>query len=184
MTKSYDKAIALFRDKYVSLTEQGVKISSKDSHWLNLWKVIDKVLKVITFGRMNSFLKEFTTTFGKNIDFPYGWRPYMATERSYVVLCHEEVHVNQYLKLGLGNAKIGMLVMGFLYLFVFLPVVGAWFRYYFEREAYLEGIKAWKRLGYNSVIDNYVDILAGPSYVWAWPFKRSIKKWFEKELRK
>ena len=172
----------LFAKKYVELTDKGVSIFSKSDHWTSLWRFIHWFLKIITFNQMTNFYTSFTTTIGKNIAFHSGWSPISVGARDYVILCHEEKHVEQYIKFGLGNVKLGVVVMGFLYLFVFIPVVGAWFRYYFEREAYLAGIRAWQRLGKDPDIELYVDVLTGPNYVWAWPFKKSVRKYFKKHL--
>ena len=107
-----------FQEEYCKLTEQGVIITSKDQFLPWLWIFIHHFLRIITFGKMNNFLTEFTTTIGNHIVFYDGWTPANAGVRSFVVLRHEGKHVDQYTKLGFGNPNFGILVMGFLYLFL------------------------------------------------------------------
>ena len=171
-----------FKEEYVRLTEMGVTITSKDKSLKWLWKFIHYFLLIITFGKMSNFYTEFTTTIGKNVYFPKGWTPENAGIRGYVVLRHEWKHVWQYIRLGLGSSKLGIVVMGFLYLFIPVPTLFSWFKWKFEREAYLEGIIAWAELGVKRDIEHYVDLLTGPEYFWAWYSKKQVRNWFKKEL--
>jgi len=171
-----------FKEEYVRLTEMGVTITSKDKSLKWLWKFIHYFLLVITFGKMSNFYSDFTTTFGKGIYFPDGWTPENAGPRGYIVLRHEGKHVRDYIKYGLGSSKLGIVVMGFLYLFIPIFIGFSWFRLKFEREAYLEGILAWSELGVERDIEPYVGLLTGPEYFWAWHSKKQVRDWFNKEL--
>lgn len=172
-----------FQEEYCRLTEMGLVITSKDQFMPWLWTFIHYFLLIITFGKMDNFRSEFTTTFGKYIVFYDGWRPHSPGVRSFIVLRHEFEHTKQYKKLGLGSYTLGVIVMGLLYLLVPLPTVLAWFRYYFERGPYLAGIKAWHEAGYYPDVEKYVEIISGPAYVWAWPFKKNIRKWLLNQLK-
>ena len=170
--------------KFISLyararREYGVKIYTKDTAWIVLWKVIDFILKIISFGKNNKFLTHYTTTIGNRIFYPVGWTFDRIDKKDYAILRHELVHVKQYHSGGLGSFKLGVITMGILYIAVFLPIGLAWFRYYFERNAYLESIKAYKDVGITVKADRYVEYLTGSTYIWAWPFKKRVRKWFD-----
>lgn len=159
----------------------GMRITSKDKELKWLWKFIHAFLYIVTLGKQDRFYEGFTTTLGKVVYFPAGWTYEKATLLDCVTLRHEgRGHIKQYLKCGLGNAILGTIVMGFLYLFVPLPVCFAWFRYYFEREAYRISYLTKLELGLNPDIKWYVELLSGSSYFWAWISKKQVRAWFEK----
>jgi hypothetical protein len=173
----------LFQKLYDELhAELGIKVFAKDTKYRVLWKFIGKLLAILSFGKMETFYENFTTTIGRGIYYPAGWRIENADSGDYEILRHEAVHVRQYLKLGMGNVYLGILVMGLLYIFVPLPIGLAWCRYRLERVAYLESCKACIDLGLKPSIDYYVKLLSGPSYLWTWPFPSKIHAWFEANL--
>lgn len=170
----------LFEDEAkAAYDEQRILIKTKRTHY-HVWKICDVLFKVLTLGKKKNFLTGFTTTVGRTIYFPITWQRQKANKESYVTLRHERKHVWRMQKLGYGNATIGFIIFCLLYFFVFLPTVLAWFRYVFEREAYVESYKAAKRVGLTPNVIFYVDAMVGPSYFWAWPFRSSVKKWFYK----
>jgi hypothetical protein len=159
--------------------EQRIIIKTKRSYY-DVWKAIDIFLRIITFGKQKKFMTHYTTTVGRTIYFPVGWIRSKASLSDYVTLCHERKHVWRMEKLGLGQMWLGLIIFGLLYFAVFLPVGLAWFRYVFEREAYLESFRACKRAGLTPDVNFYVKVLTGPDYVWTWPFKKSVRRWFFK----
>ena len=176
--------MTLFQEKFEELhKELNIEVYAKDQKYADMWYLIGRFLTFISFGKMSTFYTNFTTTLGRGIYFSAGWRIEDADDGDYEVLRHEAKHVRQFIKLGLGSAKLGILVMGFLYLFVFLPAGLAWFRYKLEREAYLESCYARIDLGLNPNIDHCVELLSGPAYLWAWPFPKKIRRWFKDNLK-
>lgn len=169
-----------FHELHIQLTSSyGVKIAAKDKKLKYLWLAIHWFLKIISFGKMSTFYTAYTTTIGNRIYYPAGWHMAKATKQDYVILRHEAEHVRQIDKLGDGSMLWGTLIMGFLYLFIPLPIFFAWFRYKFEREAYRESIRTIKSLGDNPDLDWYVQQLTGPSYLWTWVLKKRVRRWFE-----
>lgn len=176
-----DRGRELFITEYMKLRKElGISVYSKDQKWMRLWSFIDWFLRIISFGKMKTFKTSYTTTIGKKIFFPEGWSTKTADEQSYEILRHEAKHVRDFLALGGGNEHLGILVMGFLYLFVPLPIGLAWFRYKFEREAYVESYYAARRAGYIPDTERYVNLLTGPSYLWTWYSKKQVRNYFKK----
>lgn len=163
-------------------TTKGVRVTTKDTH-RKAWTVLNAIWKGLTLGKGPSLLDNYTTTVGRTIYFPVGWDIQKADELDYVTLCHELKHVEQYRTLGFGIAPLGFVIFLFLYLLVPLPIIFAWFRYYFERAAYLESYEAGKRVGLLPKIDYYVNVLTGVGYLWAWPFKSLVRRWFLKRCK-
>lgn len=164
-----------------AVAEYGIRIRTKrDNLWL--WKAIHYILLVLSFGQMKTFLTEFVTTLGRDIYWPLGWSRQHISKEDYITLRHELKHVHRFRQLGLGCYTLGIIVFGLLYLFVPLPVLFAWFRYYFEREAYLESYRAAKEVGLQPNIMMFVDLLSGPKYLWTWVIRSQVKKWFLKNL--
>jgi hypothetical protein len=160
----------------------GVRVTNKkEKYWL--WRSIDVVLRILSLGKKKTFLTEFTTTLFETIYFPVDWTPENADALDIVTLHHELVHVSRIRELGDGEAIHGMFWFTVAYLFLPLPIGFAWFRYKWEREGYLKGAQIAKSLGYNIDLEVLVDALSGPSYIWAWPFKKGIRKWFAEHLK-
>ena len=113
------------------------------------------------------FMKYFWTTIGNTIYYPTNVvNPH--SKKYNTTIKHELVHVAQY-------EKHGKLLFLFLYVFFPLPVFFSYYRWKFEREAYLVEIKSKKD------IDFVVDLLHD-AYVMPWP-KSLMKKWFEKNVK-
>jgi len=163
--------------------EHGVTMTSKDKKLVTLWKIIDKFLKVITFGKMNQFLTHYTTTLGRTIYRPVGWTMDNITGFDYALLCHDIKHVKQQEDLGGDWFAFGSFLFAILYLFVPFPIGLAYFRYKYEREAYRISWYSSLEVGITPDLDYYIERMTGAPYVWAWPFKRSVEKWFRKNCR-
>lgn len=99
-------------------------------------------------------------TIGRTIYHPTGRDP----KKYPTTVAHELVHVDQ-------QAKLGVLLFTALYLFAPLPVGIAYFRWKFEREAYLVNI----RLGAMTPV-TAADVL-WRGYGWPWP-KGAMARWF------
>ncbi|MBA3458587.1 MAG: hypothetical protein H0T46_01390 [Deltaproteobacteria bacterium] len=143
-------------------------------------KAIDIGLRVVTLGRMRTYLDSFQTTIGSTIYVTANWDSIDPDQR-YVTLRHEAVHLRQFRTFTLPG-------MAVLYVLVPLPMGLAWCRAYFEKEAYAESIRAaaevWgpdypRRAAFRErVIGQFV----GPSYGWMWPFRGHLQRWYDKVL--
>lgn len=155
-------------------------VYAKDAKWPTFWKVLGFLMRVLSGWKVKEDQHKYITTIGNMIFYPAGWRVKTATEHDCAALRHELHHVYQYKKLGFGSVWLGFSIFLFLYLFIFFPVGLAWFRWRFERAAYLAGWNAAKELKLKwrpNVID-YINALTGPRYIWAWPFRKQVKRWF------
>jgi hypothetical protein len=145
-----------------------------------LHRIIDRVLVVVTFGQMRTYLDGYQTTIGNTVYVTSDWDDW-DPDRRYVTLRHEAVHLRQFRKYTLP-------VMAVLYVLLPLPLGLAYFRARFEQEAYAESIRAaaevWgpakpRGADYrNRVIDQFM----GPSYGWMWPFRKSLERWYDQVL--
>lgn len=138
-------------------------------------KAIAWVLWLISFGKLNDY-HNFATTIGRTIALPENFDLYPEAEKVALVE-HELTHVRQY-------ATWGLLFMLSYVLFP-LPVGLAYFRWVWEREAYLRQLQVLMRYGNKSIlsrVDYIVENLSGPAYIWAWPFRASMRTWFLSRL--
>jgi len=150
------------------------KVVAKPDSWL--MKAINVALIALTLGMQRAFMTGFITTIGYTVYIPTGWidsDPLGFT----VTLRHERVHMRQ-------RAKYGMFLFSVLYLLAPLPVGLAYFRAKFEREAYLETMNAWAQLSpdpdsVSQLVPGIVSYFVGPSYLWAWPFRKTVTGWFQ-----
>jgi hypothetical protein len=145
-----------------------------------LQKAIDVALKIVTFGRMTSYLDSYQTTIGKTVYVTADWDAIDPLHR-YVTLRHEAVHLRQFRRYTLPG-------MALLYILLPLPMGLAWFRARFEQEAYAESIRAaaevWgpdypRRTSYR---EHVIGQFTGPSYGWMWPFRRQLERWYDRVL--
>jgi hypothetical protein len=143
-----------------------------------LMKLINFLLLVITFGKMNSFMTRFTTTMGTKVYVPDEWHD-RPVESRLIVLRHERVHMRQ-------AKKYGRLLFSLMYMALPFPVVFAYYRRKFEQEAYEESLIAMKEYYGNLVLKNpgirtsMIEHFTTAEYYWAWPWKKSIESWFDK----
>ncbi len=145
-----------------------------------LMKVIDVLLRVLTFGRMNQFMKTFTTTVGYTVYVPESWT-LMTPRGQIVVLRHEAVHMRQ-------RRRHGAFAFSMLYLFCWLPMWRAKWRRDFEMEAYEETLRALYELGED--ISNIVlrtrtiAHFTTAAYAWTWTNEEDIEEWFDATVSK
>jgi hypothetical protein len=156
----------------------GFRIVRKDQSALH--RAIHVALKLVTFGRMTSYLDSYQTTIGKTVYVTADWDAIDPLHR-YVTLRHEAVHLRQFRRYTLPG-------MALLYILLPLPMGLAWFRARFEQEAYAESIRAaaevWgpdypRRTSYR---EHVIGQFTGPSYGWMWPFRRQLERWYDRVL--
>jgi hypothetical protein len=161
----------LIRDEFPSFV---VRFKSQSF----LMKLIDVLLRIITFGRMTRFF-EYVTTLGTTVYVPDDWNQDSPLSRA-VTLRHERVHMRQHKEFGL--------LFPISYLFLPLPVVFAGCRRDFEMAGYKESLAATAEYYGFSTINNpqlrsrIVGQFVGPSYFWAWPFRDSVERWYDKTV--
>lgn len=157
----------------------GLVVEPKESKWY--WRFAGFLLKIISFGKID-FMNTFFSTFGNRIGTTPSWDTMWSGTR-YEILCHEMEHMRQKKVLGLGNIWLGTIIMGFAYLFLPFPVGLAWCRAYFEKKAYTESVRAILHVGgleharasKENIVRNFLDV----SYLFMWPFKSHMNKWFD-----
>jgi hypothetical protein len=178
---THEEQEALYAETLLKVHREGGKIVDKKG-WF--WKTLHVLVAIFTLGGNRNFLKGYYTTIGKWIGVPEGWEDRSLAGRI-AVLEHELVHVKQCAKCGLGNATLGLPLFTILYLLVPLPVGLAYFRWRFEREAYAHGINVRIKIEPHrrqDKIDSAVKQLTTGLYGWTWPFKKSVRAWFEANI--
>lgn len=162
-----------------NLAATGVIVEPKAGKWY--WKVLGTLLTIVTFGKVD-FWTFITTTVGNRIGTPTAWDSYPVSVK-YEILMHESVHIRQYQRFGFGNAWVGLVPVGFAYLFLPFPIGFAWCRAKLEQEAYEASIRTIvKFVGPDAALvskEYFVSQFTSPTYLWMWPFKSSVEKWFD-----
>lgn len=174
---THEEQQELYVQTTIKLTNEGAKIVDKKG-WF--WKTLHVLVVIFTLGSNRNFLKGYYTTIGPWIGVPEGWQSRSLASRI-AVLEHELIHVKQCAKIGFGSAIVGLPLYTILYLLLPLPIGLAYFRWRFEREAYVHGINVRVRIEphrYNEKIDSAVKQLTTGLYGWTWPFKKSVEKYF------
>lgn len=147
-----------------------------------LMKVIDVILKVITFGQMKSFMGGFITTLGNKMYVPQSWSVLPAASKAKIIR-HERIHMRQ-------SKKYTRILFSIMYLFLPLPIGVAFFRKKFEQEAYEESLIAINEyLGEKALLSpelkkNIVDHFTTANYFWMWPFKKNVEAWYDSVVKK
>lgn len=143
-----------------------------------LMKGIDVFLKVVTFGQAKQFMTNFTTTIGYTVYVSPQWDK-MSPESKATVLRHERVHMMQ-------ASHYGVVWFSLLYLLVFFPVFLAYWRTRFEKQAYVETLRAYHDYGFPldaNTKQRVCEYFTGPAYGWMWPFKKNISDWYDATLK-
>jgi len=171
-------------DRYATLVEAlrveipGFRIVRKDQSAFH--RAIHHVLRVLTFGKMTSYLDSYQTTIGKTVYVTSDWDDWDPDER-YMTLRHEAVHLRQFRRYTLP-------VMALVYVLLPLPAGLAYGRAKLEMEAYEETIRAAaevRGLGYVRGAEHRAYVLeqfTGSSYVWMWPFRGYLNRWYDRVL--
>ena len=171
-----------FMDKYSKIIAEMEKefpkfklIEKKDSP---LMKAVDIFLKVITIGKMKTFMTNFITTVGYKVYTPPEWKEIDRIG----VLRHERIHMRQ-------MRHHGRIWFTLSYLFLWLPSGMAYFRKKYEQEAYEEsmryravtyGIRYIEDTAFREVTINH---FTSAQYFWTWPFRKSIEKWYDSTVK-
>jgi len=154
-------------------------VRKDESSWQ---RAIDRALRLVTAGRMTSYLTQYQTTIGNAVYVTPDWDRRDADER-YITMRHERVHLRQFRRYTLP-------LMGFLYLLVPLPTGVAWFRAHFEKQAYEETIRATVEVygpaavGETAFRRGIERQFTGASYGWMWPFPRSVARWYDRAVER
>lgn len=147
-----------------------------------LMRAIGAFLTVASFGKNRDFMRSYYTTIGTTVYLPTAWETSREESRT-IVLRHEVVHMRQ-------ARRYGRLLFSLLYLFAFLPVGLAYFRAKFEKEAYEESLRARAELlgpdslGSPELRRAMVGHFVGPDYLWAWPFRKSVERWYSEAVER
>lgn len=142
-----------------------------------LMKAINGFLKVITFGKMNTFMTSFITTIGTTVYVPDSWDSKSSSARA-ITMRHERVHMRQ-------ARDVGRIKFSLLYLLCPVPLIWAYYRMKFEKEGYEESLKAYndyygKKFFTPTLKESIVKHFTTAEYFWMWPWKNSIEKWYDK----
>jgi len=146
-----------------------------------LMKVINVLLRVITFNQIKTFMTSFTTTLGNVIYVPTKWEGSSLTAR-WLILNHERVHMQQ-------AKKYGRFLFSVLYLLV-LPGLFAFYRTKFEKEAYEASLRCQLYIyGPESLTNEHnkkhmVDHFTTHQYFWMWINRSSIEQWYDETVNK
>jgi hypothetical protein len=179
-----DQQREILKDSLARLTANGGRIVPKTG-WF--WVAIHYAVMILTFGSNRTFLNGYYTTLGNVVGVPKSYYensirwPLGVAE----TIEHENVHITQAKKWGLGNVWLGYIPYGICYLLLPLPLFFAYFRYRFEREAYAHGINFYLQFYPNARdrrIYEAVAQLTSGAYGWTWIMKRQVKKWFKENI--
>ena len=143
-----------------------------------LQRAIHVVLAVLTLGGQRVYLTQYHTVLFGTLWVPDAWDA-MSDADQYILLRHERVHLRQ-------RARMGDVVMTFVYLVPFFPLFFAWGRARIEWEAYAETVRATAEvLGIDAAANLRAHIIkrfTGPEYGWMWPFPGTVNRWFDEAL--
>lgn len=169
----YDALVAELEARY-----RGLRVLPKPES--PFCRAIDKALRVISLGRMRTFLDGYITTFGRRIYVPASWPELPAGER-YCILRHEAVHVRQFRRLTWPG-------MTLLYLLLPLPVGLAAGRAFLEWQGYRETLVAHFQVYGDRpqhvarLKSSIVRRFTGPDYLWMWLPGRMVARALDRTL--
>ena len=168
-TEGYDKLLEEVNEEFPDF-----KILKKSES--SLMKTIGKLLKIISFGKMTTFMDSFITTIGTTVYVPDSWDARSVSSKA-ITMRHERVHMRQ-------ARDFGRIAFSLLYLFLPVPLIFAYFRMKFEKEAYEESLKAayeyyGTKLFTQALKDDIVQHFTSAEYMWMWPWKKSIEEWYD-----
>lgn len=164
------------------LKRKGVRIRHHRESW---WGTLIGRLAYMIFGehfpsKPDVYGWIIVQTVGRTIWLPNNWNTAEARIK-FEILLHEERHVEQYRKWGLGSMNLGVLTMGSLYILC-LPIFWT-MRSRFEAEAYFESIRARFLIGDppgEGFLKHMIDAFTTRKYVWMrgpWA-RKEIESWF------
>lgn len=142
-------------------------------------RAIHVTLALITLGGQRVYLTHYHTVLFGTLWVPDTWDT-MTDDEKYILLRHERIHLRQ-------RARMGDLVMSFIYLVPFFPLFLAYGRARIEWEAYIETLRATAEVygveAAEGLRDHITKRFVGPEYGWMWPFPSAIDRWFDEAMR-
>ncbi len=145
-----------------------------------LQRAIHVALAIVTFGAMRTYATHYHTVLFGVLWVPDSWDEMTDVDRV-ILLRHERVHLRQ-------RRRMGDVVMALVYLLPFFPLFLAYGRARIEWEAYRETIAATAELrgidAARALRPTLVRRFVGPDYGWMWPFRATIERWFDEEIRR
>jgi len=136
-------------------------------------RLIDKFLRVVTFGKQTAYLDGYVTTLGQRIYVPDDWDRLSPGYR-YCTMRHEVIHVEQFRRFTWP---------GMFLLYILLPLpMGFSGRRFIELPAYKESLTAtWQVYGEEKArseleLNSIVRQFTGPAYAWMWLNGSAIRK--------
>lgn len=175
----------LSNEEYIKLLEETKNefpnfeiIQKNDS---KLMVAIDFFLKIVSLGKLKTFMTGFITTIGEKVYVPKGWDSYPASSKAKVIR-HEKIHMKQ-------AKKYGRFLFSILYIFLPFPIGIAYFRKKFEQEAYEESLKAlYEYNGEKSLTpklrEETIKHFISSEYFWMWPWKKNVEEWYDSVIEK
>lgn len=143
-----------------------------------LQRAIHVVLALLTLGGQRVYLTRYHTVLFGTLWVPDAWDA-MTDDDKYILLRHERVHLRQ-------RARLGDVLMTFLYLIPFCPLFLAYGRARIEWEAYIETLRATAEVygveAAEALRGHIKERFVGPDYGWMWPFPASIDRWFDEAM--
>lgn len=145
-----------------------------------LCRVIDRLLRVLTFGGQDRFQSDYVTTLGRRIYLPACWDA-IPPGHKYCIMRHELVHVRQF-------RRLTWPLITLIYLLLPLPVGFAGGRAWLEWEAYKETLLAtWEVFGEAAARcprarRDMLRRFTGPDYGWMWVRERTVDAAIERQL--
>ena len=132
-------------------------------------------------GKLDSVFMNYYATAGKKgvVYIPRKWWEKASDEEKIILLRHEIVHHKQ-------MKHYSWPLFFFLYSCIPFPIGFAYFRAKFEKEAYVETLRAryeyWGADSINSseTMDWITKQFVSGAYGWMWPFKKSVERWYKK----
>ncbi len=143
-----------------------------------LQRAIHVALLIVTAGGMRSYLTIYHTVLFGTLWVPDSWAAFPDLDR-YILLRHERVHLRQ-------RARMGDLLMAFVYLIPFFPLFLAYGRARLEWEAYEETLLATAEVhglpAARALKEGIFQRFTGADYGWMWPFRRTLERWFTESM--
>ena len=143
-----------------------------------LQRAIHVALIVLTLGGQRVYLTRYHTVMFGKLWVPDSWDAMRDPDR-YVLLRHERVHLRQ-------RARMGDVLLAFVYLVPFFPLFLAYGRARIEWEAYVETIRATAEVfgieAARALRPQIVSRFVGGAYGWMWPFPRTVSRWFDQAM--
>jgi hypothetical protein len=171
-----------YEDVIKEIAEQFPDFELKAKEDSSFMKLLSFFFRIISFGKVDNFLTQYTITIGRRIYLPKNWF-LLPDKYKASILRHELVHMRQ-------MKKYTLPVFLFVYLLLPFPLFLSWFRARLEWEAYEESLRdeyelhGTKYLLSEEYKTSIVELFTGPAYGWMWPFRKRVEKWYDDAVKK